>query len=132
MAKKASTKGTNPCFLPPTPIDICSLDSMAAICGFSLGQEESVRLANISLIEAKEEAFLALQKTKQKLTLSSENKNDSDIRVLSENESSGNTGNSDARVLSENESSVVMTSPALEWEGTSANHMLDLSPIDQG
>jgi hypothetical protein len=31
-----------------------------------LGQEESTRIANISLIQAKEEAFLALQKTKQK------------------------------------------------------------------
>jgi hypothetical protein len=43
---------------------------MARICGFSLGQEETTRLANISLIQAKE-AFLALQKVKHKIDLSS-------------------------------------------------------------
>jgi hypothetical protein len=44
---------------------------MDRICGFSLGQEETTRLANISLIQAKEEAFLALQKVKHKIDLSS-------------------------------------------------------------
>jgi hypothetical protein len=52
-----------------------------------LGQEESTRIANISLIQAKEEAFLALQKTKQKIASNSVTSSDLEIRVLSENES---------------------------------------------
>jgi hypothetical protein len=36
------------------------LDLLARVCGFSLGYDESTRNANISLIQAKEEALLAL------------------------------------------------------------------------
>jgi len=36
-----------------------------------LGEEEIARLANISVIQAREEALLALQKTKPKVMLSS-------------------------------------------------------------
>ena len=72
------------------------------------------------------------KKTKQKLTSSYENTNNSDTRVLSENASSDNTCNLDARVLSENETFVVMTSSVLELEGTSANVDDNLSHIDQG
>jgi hypothetical protein len=44
------------------------LDLLARVCGFSLGYDESTRIANISLIQAKEDALLALQNTKQKLS----------------------------------------------------------------
>jgi len=89
---------------------------MARICGFSLGQEETTRSANISLIQAKEEALLALQKAKQKIDSSS-------VTSLEFCEN---------RVLSENESSVMKMSLALELEGTSANVEDNLSHIDQG
>ena len=89
---------------------------MARICGFSLGQEETTRSANISLIQAKEEALLALQKAKQKIDSSSVTSLE-----LCEN-----------RVLSENESSMMEMSPILELEGTSANFEDNLSHIDQG
>lgn len=71
MARKADIKGTTSCSPPSSPTEPCSLDIMARVCGFSLGQEETTRLANISLIQAKEEAFLALQKVKHKIDLSS-------------------------------------------------------------
>jgi hypothetical protein len=88
---------------------------MARICGFSLGQEETTRLANISLIQAKEEALLALQKAKQKIVSSSVTSIESDNRVLSEKESSE-----------------VEMSPVLELERTSANVEDNLSHSDQG
>ena len=61
---------------------------MARICGFSLGQDEVSRIANISLIQAKEDAFIALKKTKQKIESSSVIPNDTIIRVPLETESS--------------------------------------------
>ena len=61
---------------------------MARVCGFSLGQDEVSRIANISLIQAKEDAFIALQKTKQKIESSSVIPNDTIIRVPLEIESS--------------------------------------------
>ena len=61
---------------------------MARVCGFSLGQDEVSRIANISLIQAKEDAFIALQKTKQKIESSYVIPNDTIIRVPLEIESS--------------------------------------------
>ena len=61
---------------------------MARVCGFSLGQDEVSRIANISLIQAKEDAFITLQKTKQKIESSSVIPNDTIIRVPLEIESS--------------------------------------------
>ena len=60
--------------IPPKPISDSSthIEELARACGISLGEEESTRLANISIIQAKEEALLALQKTKQKVMLSSD------------------------------------------------------------
>ena len=58
------------------------------MCGFSLGVEESTRLANISLIQVKEEAIIALLNTKRKLNLSSTTTNESDVRVTDPVESS--------------------------------------------
>jgi hypothetical protein len=68
IAQKANAKGITSPSIPPPPNPSCSLDLLARVCGFSLGYDESTRIANISLIQAKEEALLALQNTKQKLS----------------------------------------------------------------
>ena len=88
---------------------------MARVCGFLLGQDEISRIANISLIQAKEDAFLALQKTKQKIESSFVTQNDTIIRVPLENESS-----------------VDLIPPVLELMGGGANTENNLSHRDQG
>ena len=87
-ARTVDEKGIK--FIPSSSssTNTCPLDSMARVCGFSLGQDEISRIANISLIQAKEDAFLALQKTKQKIESSSVIQNDTIIRVPLEIESS--------------------------------------------
>ena len=85
--RTADAKGTKSIPSYSCSIDTCSLDSMARVCGFSLGQDEVSRIANISLIQAKEDAFIALQKTKQKIESSSVIPNDTIIRVPLEIES---------------------------------------------
>ena len=87
-ARTTDAKGIK--FIPSSSCstDTCPLDSMARVCGFLLGQDDISRIANISLIQAKEDAFLALQKTKQKIESSSVTQNDTIIRVPLENESS--------------------------------------------
>lgn len=52
---------------PPSSCASGSLDLLASVCGFSLGVDEATRIVNISLIQAKEEALLALQNVKQKI-----------------------------------------------------------------
>jgi hypothetical protein len=64
IARKAGDKGTLSCSIPSTSSSNCSLDTIARACGFSLGLEEETRLANISLIQAKEDAMMILLKTK--------------------------------------------------------------------
>jgi len=87
-ARTTDAKGIK--FIPSSSCstDTCPLDSMARVCGFLLGQDDISRIANISLIQAKEDAFLALQKTKQKIESSSITQNDTIIRVPLENDSS--------------------------------------------
>ena len=67
MDGKAKTKGISTSKpLPPPPL-LNPLDTLASVCGFSLGPDETSRIANISLIQAKEEALLAIQKIKDKI-----------------------------------------------------------------
>jgi len=87
-ARTTDAKGTKSIPSSSCSTDTCSLDSMARVCGFSLGQDEVSRIANISLIQAKEDAFITLQKTKQKIESSSVIPNDTIIRVPLETESS--------------------------------------------
>jgi len=114
-ARTADAKGTK--FIPSSSCstDTCSLDSMARVCGFSLGQDEVSRIANISLIQAKEDAFIALQKTKQKIESSSVIPNDTIIRVPLEIESS-----------------VDLSPQVLELMGGGADTVNKLSHRDQG
>lgn len=47
IARKAFTKGiTSSSIPPPPPNSSCSLDLLARVCGFSLGSDESSRIAN--------------------------------------------------------------------------------------
>lgn len=71
MARKAISKGITSSSTLPISDTSCSLDTIARVCGFSLGNEEATRIANISLIQAKEDAMAALLNTKQKNLLSS-------------------------------------------------------------
>jgi len=64
IARKAGTKGTTSCSSKPSVNSSSSLDTIARVCGFSLGKEEATRLANISLIQAKEVALIALANAK--------------------------------------------------------------------
>ena len=64
IARKAGTKGTTSCSSKPSVNSSSSLDNIARVCGFSLGKEEATRLANISLIQAKEVALIALANAK--------------------------------------------------------------------
>lgn len=72
-ARKATTipKGMLPNSSIPSHIPFATIEIITRACGISLGQVESTRLANISMIQAKEEALAALLKTKQKIQLSS-------------------------------------------------------------
>lgn len=69
MARKVISKGITSS--STLPIFDTSLDTIARVCGFSLGNEEATRIANISLIQAKEDAMAALLNTKQKILPSS-------------------------------------------------------------
>ena len=66
MDGKAKTKGISTSKPLPPPL-LNPLDTLASVCGFSLGPDETSRIANISLIQAKEEALLAIQKIKDKI-----------------------------------------------------------------
>lgn len=83
--KTTPTEGTNH---GSVSVHSSPLDNLASVCGFSLGEEEATRLANISLIQAKEEAVQALLNTKLKLSLASEKVDQLDVRVLNVAESS--------------------------------------------
>jgi hypothetical protein len=109
-AKKAGTKGTTSCPNPSIPQPSCSLDDISKVCGFSLGLEEETRLANISLIQAKEEALVAMLLTKQKILSSS----------------------SEIRGMPNEESSNVQQNPGLELNGGQANEDDNLTFLDQG
>jgi hypothetical protein len=76
IARKAGDQGTLSCSIPSTSSSNCSLDTIARACGFSLGLEEETRLANISLIQAKEDAMMILLKSKQKILSSSDTTKD--------------------------------------------------------
>ena len=71
MARKVISKGITSSFTLPISDTSCSLDTITRVCGFSLGNEEATRIANISLIQAKEDAMAALLNTKQKILPSS-------------------------------------------------------------
>ena len=71
MARKVISKGITSSSTLPISDTSCSLDTIARVCGFSLGNEEATRIANISLIQAKEDAMAALLNTKQKILPSS-------------------------------------------------------------
>lgn len=115
MARKATAKGNLKSSAPSPPISSCSLDDLARVCGFSLGHEEATRLANISLIQAKEEVMIALLNTRHKLTLSSANTSETETRATAFPESS------DAQNLHE-----------LEMEENRAITDDNLLPVDQG
>lgn len=57
---------------PSNSMSSCSLETISRVCGISLGKDENERLANISLIQAREEAMEALVKAKTKIQLSSD------------------------------------------------------------
>lgn len=65
-ALKASQKGTCSTSQPYPPCST-SIEEISKIYGFSLGEEEETRIANISLIQAKREAADIIIKTKAKL-----------------------------------------------------------------
>lgn len=75
MTRKAGHKSTIPTPSPSIPSSSSALDNIGRVCGFSLCQDESVRVANISLIQAKENVMNALLNTKQKILASSELEN---------------------------------------------------------
>jgi len=102
--------------IPPKPISDSSthIEELARACGISLGEEESARLANISIIQAREEALLALQKTKQKVMLSSD-------KNLEVDNTEGESGN-------ENRDNI----PAMDDAGGDGTLEANLLHIDQG
>lgn len=110
MARKVGIKGTIVLSKPHVPTHPCLLDDISRVCGFNLGHDEATRLANISLIQAKGEALVALLQTKQKLKSSSV----------------------DNRDLSNSESSDVHFSPDLELIEGRAVEDDNLSLLDQG
>lgn len=75
--KAASFKGTSSSTNKAIPPSASStkIDDITRVCGISLGSDEAVRIANISFIQAKEEAAMALLKAKKKTLLSSGSKN---------------------------------------------------------
>lgn len=92
-------KGISSSLTPPHSNPSNSLEILASVCGFSLGPNEEARIANISLIQAKEEALLALRKTKQKLTKLSEGSLPSSQDHRSNDESSENLQVTELEVL---------------------------------
>lgn len=89
MAKKAIDKGIScsPNTHPPLA-SFNPLDSLARVCGFSLGFDDSSRLTNISLIQAKEEALLALHNVKNKLEVNTNTQQKDVNRVMPTNKRS--------------------------------------------
>jgi benzoyl-CoA reductase/2-hydroxyglutaryl-CoA dehydratase subunit BcrC/BadD/HgdB len=61
---------------------------LARIYGFSLGFDDSSRLTNISLIQAKEEALLALHNVKNKLEVNTDTQQKDVNRVMPTNKRS--------------------------------------------
>lgn len=118
MARKAAPKGTTSSSNPSSYDSTCTLDTIASVCGFSLDNEEATKIANISLIQAKEEAMAALLKTKQKIVSSSET-----IRDQTEDEGSDQM---------EDEGSFAQDPSALELAGDRADDSDNLLPVDQG
>jgi len=122
ISRKDGIKGINSCPTSSDPIPSCSLEDISRVCGFSLGEGEATRLANISMIQAKEAALAALLSTKQKIMVSSvEN------RVLNIEENLAEN-----RVLSFDESSSKDQNPRLEFSGARAANEDNLSIMDQG
>jgi hypothetical protein len=116
----------------------CPLEDIARVCGFSLGPDEESRLANISLIKAKEDATSALQAAKQKMLAGS-----SESTLLNVVESSENQDNGglelleDVRVLNEETVNILSKEDASSLavlEVRDHNDALSSSPsiIDQG
>lgn len=75
MEKKATDKGgattTKKGIIPLSSLSTydsnSQIESITRVCGISLGDTEVVRLANISIIQARDEASNALQKLKEKM-----------------------------------------------------------------
>lgn len=74
------------------------------VCGISLGNDEAARIANISLIQAKDEAAMALMKAKQKTLLSSESQN---FEVVLEVDNSNDIERQSSEIFLEVDSTVV-------------------------
>lgn len=75
MARKAGNFTTKGIITPVVSSNSSSsnhVDVIASACGIDLGREDEVRIANISLLQAKDEAILALHRAKQKIVLSSD------------------------------------------------------------
>jgi hypothetical protein len=82
-ARKALTQGISIPPIPPScPDPPCALDLIAKTCGFSLGNDDSTRIANISLIQAKEDALVAIQNTRQKISLIAESSSGDVLRDM--------------------------------------------------
>lgn len=73
------------------------------VCGISLGVDQTARIANISFIQAKEEAAMALLKAKQKLSLSSD---ESILEVESAEKSGNKTNNQNLEMILEVDSAL--------------------------
>ena len=111
MKARAGNKGKNNCSSLCSTQPLCSLDEISKNCGFSLGFEEETRLANMSLVQDKEEAVTSLLLTKEKNLLKS-----TENRVHPYVESSGSQDN-----------------PILENSGgKSKKQVNNLSTLDQG
>jgi hypothetical protein len=115
IVRKANAKGITSAPIPSLPNPSCPLDLLARACGFSLGYDDSTRIANISLIQAKEDALLALQNTKQKLSPIPK--------------SSGENAHGDRLI---DESSLIMQKNELELGQIGASLGSNLSITDQG
>jgi hypothetical protein len=137
-AKNANHKGITQLPSISTNASPCPLEDIARVCGFSLGPDEESRLANISLIKAKEDATSALQAAKQKMLAGS-----SESTLLNVVESSENQDNGglelleDVRVLNEETVNILSKEDASSLavlEVRDHNDALSSSPsiIDQG
>jgi hypothetical protein len=65
-----------------------NLDDITRVCGISLGENDAVRIANISFMEAKEAAAMALMKAKHKILSSSEDKKSEMVLEVDSNKES--------------------------------------------
>jgi len=76
---KAGTKGNTLCSDSITS-SAKQVELISRVCGINLGENESSRIANISLIQARDEAVEALLKVKNKFLLSSETSQQQTLR----------------------------------------------------